>query len=132
MFMIEYLVDADGLPWFIEFNGRPWGSTALARDLGLEYPAWAAMQLLVDPGFMPQIRPPEQDFLCRHLGRELVHLARVLRGPRRAATEWPSKGQALRGVMSLSRTDRWYNYRRGEERVLVADTYQTLRQLLKR
>lgn len=51
-FMIELLRDADGTPWFMELNGRMWGSMALARAQGLEYPAWAAA-LAADPGFRP-------------------------------------------------------------------------------
>ena len=44
--MIELLRDRDGVAWFMELNGRTWGSLALARRLGLEYPAWAALDAL--------------------------------------------------------------------------------------
>jgi hypothetical protein len=133
MFMIEYLVDADKTPWFIEFNGRAWGSMALARDVGFEYPAWAAKQVVVDPDFAPA-EPPSIDhgLLCRHLGREIVHLVRVLRGPGPSVADWPSRWSTLRAVASVRHGDRWYNDRRGERSVLAADTYITLRQLLKR
>ena len=45
MFMLEFLRAKDGTAWFMELNGRPWGSMALARRSGLEYPAWALRQL---------------------------------------------------------------------------------------
>ncbi len=41
LFMVE-LLRAGEEWWFMELNGRPWGSMALARRLGYEYPAWAA------------------------------------------------------------------------------------------
>lgn len=40
IFMIEFLRDQSGIPWFVELNGRSWGSMALSRRQGLEYPAW--------------------------------------------------------------------------------------------
>src|ERR1043166_1037545 len=42
LFMVELLQDSAERYWFIEFNGRPWGSMALSRRQGLEYPAWNA------------------------------------------------------------------------------------------
>ena len=79
MFMLEFLRGADGTAWFMELNGRTWGSMALARRLGLEYPAWAVRQL-ADPGFTPTAHPASGQ-VCRHLGREVVHLLMVMRGP---------------------------------------------------
>jgi len=130
MFMVEYLVDHGGKPWFVEFNGRPWGSMALARDLGLEYPAWAAAKTVFDDGFtVPDPAATSREFLCRHLGRDIVHLLRVLRGPRETTANWPSRAATLRAVASIRRSDRWYNTRRGEGRVFVSDTLDTLREL---
>jgi hypothetical protein len=40
LFMFEFLVDLEGNYWFIELNGRPWGSMALACRQGLNYPKW--------------------------------------------------------------------------------------------
>ena len=45
MFMVE-LLRAEDQWWFMELNGRPWGSLALARRVGYEYPAWAAARTL--------------------------------------------------------------------------------------
>ena len=40
LFMIELLRDRSGTCWFVELNGSSWGSMALSRRQGLEYPAW--------------------------------------------------------------------------------------------
>lgn len=126
IFMAEFLRDSAGRPWFMELNGRAWGSTALARRMGFEYPAWEVRHAL-DPGFVPALPSPRPPVLCRHAGRELVHLAVVLRGPKsRALTSWPSRGQTAREVLSVRRGDRLYNWRPGELPVFVSDTVQTV------
>jgi len=125
MFMLEFLRGADGTPWFMELNGRTWGSMALARRLGLEYPAWAIRQL-AEPEYRPAYVIREGQ-VCRHLGRELVHLLMVLRGPQSVAlTEWPSRRETLREVLRFNRNDRWYNWRRGDLGLFVDDTVRTL------
>lgn len=126
MFMVELLRDADGVPWFMEVNGRAWGSMALALRRGYDYPLWAVRQAL-DPDFRPASGPAEAPHVvCRHLGRELIHLAAVLRGPTGADVgRWPKRGRTLR-EMRFSRADRWYNARRGEARVFVRDTWSAL------
>ena len=59
LFMLEFLRDGEGTPWFMELNGRAWGSLALARRRGFEYPAWTVRAAL-DGGFAPAVpmRPP--------------------------------------------------------------------------
>ena len=57
LFMIELLRDSQGTAWFMELNGRPWGSLALARRQGLEYPAWNVRSTL-DPGWKLAASPP--------------------------------------------------------------------------
>jgi len=100
---------------------------ALARRLGLEYPAWALRQLL-EPGFEPVVPPGDGQLRARHLGRELVHLLMVIRGPRsRALTDWPSRLGTLRDVASVRRGDRWYNWRRGSPGLFLADAVGTVR-----
>ncbi len=134
LFMVELLADEQGKKWFMEFNGRPWGSMALARRLGFEYPAWSVQAAL---GLAPSTAPPEgagEPIVCRHLGRELLHVAFVARGPKsRALRRWPSLCQALRDVVRLGRHDRWYNWRADDREVFFADLCYTLRDnLLKR
>jgi hypothetical protein len=120
LFMVELLRDAAGTPWFMELNGRAWGSMALAARRGYRYPSWAVRAAL-EPGFRPAEPAEPPEVTARHLGREIVHLAAVLArgGAPRLAT--------CRGVLSVRRGDRWYNYRAGEARVFAADTWGTVR-----
>ena len=123
LFMVEMLRDRAGRPWFMELNGRTWGSMALARRRGLDYPAWA-VQAALDPEFEPAqaalTEIPAPHLTARHLGREIVHLGMVLaRGdaPRLAT---------VRDVLIWRRGERWYNWRPGEPAVFAADTWATL------
>jgi predicted ATP-grasp superfamily ATP-dependent carboligase len=127
LFMLEFLRDGEGTPWFMELNGRPWGSMALARRRGFEYPAWSVRAAL-DPEYAPPEpeRPPA--IVCRHLGMELVHLAFVARGPQSVGiSSWPKLWPTLREMARISRRDRLYNWRRSEPDVLLADTSSFLR-----
>jgi len=120
LFMVELLRDAAGKPWFMELNGRAWGSMALARHRGYRYPSWAVRSVL-DPEFVPAEPHEPPDVTARHLGRELIHLGTVLAhgGAPRLAT--------ARAVLTVRRSDRWYNYRRGEAGIFVRDTWATVR-----
>jgi predicted ATP-grasp superfamily ATP-dependent carboligase len=131
LFMLEFLRDAEGTPWFMELNGRAWGSLALARRRGFEYPAWTVRAAL-DESFVPAVpeRPP--DIVARHLGMELVHLAFVLRGPSSTSlTDWPRVWPTIRQLARVRRGDRLYNWKRSQPDVLIADTVQTLRYYLR-
>ncbi|GAA1969429.1 hypothetical protein GCM10009798_32510 [Nocardioides panacihumi] len=139
LFMLELLEDADRQAWFMELNGRPWGSMALATARGLHYPSWtvaAALGRPVDVGPSPDTRP----VLARHLGREALHLAFVVRGriearrrsrhglsPRPDLALYPTVLTTLRSLLTWSRGSRLYNARRRRLRVLAADTLATLR-----
>ena len=130
MFMLEFLRDSDGKPWFMELNGRAWGSMALARRRGFEYPAWT-VQAALEPDFepTPPTQPPE--VLCRNLGLEIAHLVCVARGPQSdALTEWPRLSRAIRDVCKFARRERLYNWNWSQPDVLVADTWGTLRQFM--
>jgi predicted ATP-grasp superfamily ATP-dependent carboligase len=127
LFMLEFLRDHAGTPWFMELNGRVWGSLALARRRGFEYPAWTVGAAL-DEGFAAAVpeRPPE--IVCRHLGMELVHLAFVLRGPSSTALDdWPRFWPTIRDLVRVRRGERLYNWKRSQPDVLLADTAKMLR-----
>jgi hypothetical protein len=126
--MIELLRDAEGTPWFMEFNGRPWGSLALARRQGLEYPAWS-VRLALQSRWRPTNNAAVQPGLvCRHLGRELIHPLFVLKGPKSAAlSEWPSLWKSLRDLLDFSGDQTLYNWRRDDKRVFFADCVATFR-----
>jgi hypothetical protein len=119
IFMIELLRDANGTPWFMELNGRAWGSMALACRRGLAYPAWAVRAAL-DPAWAPAESAPAGHVTARHLGREIVHLGAVL------AHGGAPRLRTVRAVMTVRRTDRWYNWRRGNASVFAADVWATV------
>jgi predicted ATP-grasp superfamily ATP-dependent carboligase len=129
LFMLEFLREPGGAAWFMELNGRTWGSLALARRLGLEYPAWAALEALGvarAPATPPGGRGGEP-VVCRHLGREIVHVLSVLRGPRSAALDdWPSRWGTVRDVARIRRGERWYNWSARHPGVFVDDTVRTV------
>jgi predicted ATP-grasp superfamily ATP-dependent carboligase len=126
LFMIEMLRDNAGTGWFMELNGRPWGSMALARRQGLEYPAWQVSLLLDDGSTAGLVTHPRPGLVCRNIGRELMHLAFVWRGPRSANVKWPRFWRAVRDVLAIRSGDGIYNWRRSDWRVLVADIYTTV------
>ena len=128
LFMVELLRDHSGKPWFVELNGRPWGSMSLCRRQGLEYPAWQ-VQLALNPqspaGRSASTAP---GLVCRNVGREFLHLLFVLRGPKsQALNGWPSFGKTLTDVLRVRRQDTWYNWRREDPKVFFADCYNTVK-----
>jgi predicted ATP-grasp superfamily ATP-dependent carboligase len=133
IFMIEFLRSSEGRLLFVEFNGRAWGSLALGRRQGLEYPAWTVNLALGDPIWSVVTAGIREGLVCRHLGRELMHLLFVLRGPKsRAVRVWPRFWSTMRDVMRIERDSSFYNWRRSDWRVFVSDCYYTLaRNLLK-
>jgi len=130
IFMVELLRDGAGRPWFMELNGRAWGSMALAVRRDLAYPSWA-VRGAVDPTFAPEPPPEAPHLTVRHLGRELVHLLAVLRGARGTdAGRWPSRTATLGAMLRPSRGTRWYHAR--EFPVLLRDTWGTVASQLRR
>jgi predicted ATP-grasp superfamily ATP-dependent carboligase len=128
LFMVELLRDHSGKAWFVELNGRPWGSISLCRRQGLEYPAWH-VQLALDAqssagreaSFTPGV-------VCRNAGREFLHLLFVLRGPKsKALNGWPPLGRTLADVLRVRRSDTWYNWRREDPKVFFADSINTIK-----
>jgi hypothetical protein len=128
LFMVELLRDRDEKLWFVEFNGRAWGSIALSRRQGFEYPAWT-VQLALDPQFTPDSKSDAREpIVCRNLGRELMHVLFVARGPKsRAIQRWPSVRNALYGVLRIQRRSFFYNWRPDDWRVFFMDCWYTIR-----
>jgi hypothetical protein len=128
LFMVEFLRDQSGKLWFVEFNGRPWGSLALARRQGLEYPAWA-VNLALNPAARIDLRPPdEKRVVCRNAGREFMHLLFVLRGPKsQALREWPSFWRTALELLRVRRNDFFYNWRLDDLPVFFCDWWYTVR-----
>lgn len=133
-FMVELLHDSSGTQWFMEINGRMWGSLALARRQGLEYPAWAVAQAL-DPAFEPNVpQTVPNPGVIRNLGRDLLHLAFVLRGPKSAfhRADWPSFWTSLRGVLAPAVRGRFYNYDPKYRGFFLHEAFWTVKRGLKR
>jgi hypothetical protein len=126
-FMIELLKDDSGKLWFMEFNGRLWGSTALARRCGLEYPAWAVSEALGQhQAPCAEIDAPS-GVVCRHAGRETMHGLFVLRGSRsKLATNWPSRWKTMFQLLRFRRSEFWYNWRSDDWRVFIKDFFVTI------
>jgi hypothetical protein len=144
LFMIELLEDSTGTPWFMELNGRAWGSMALATGRGLHYPSWA-VAATTGTATAPTDAPDAPPLTARHVGRELLHLAFVVRGRREVRRRtrlgqpippdlagYPSTPAAMRAVLGVSRPTQFYNLRRRHLRVFVADVWQTLRSVVPR
>jgi predicted ATP-grasp superfamily ATP-dependent carboligase len=126
LFMVELIRDQAGKLWFVEFNGRPWGSMALSRRQGLEYPAWAVKLALNQQ--LPARPPANGTVVCRNAGREFMHLLFVLRGPKSAAfQEWPSFWRTAFNLLSVHRHDSLYNWRADDLKVFFSDWWYTVR-----
>lgn len=131
-FMIELLRDANGTAWFMELNGRVWGSMALARRNGFDYPAWAA-EAAFDPDFVP-MRGPERRQTVRHLGREILHLLFTLRGPKTDFHRdgWPSFPRSLLAVLRPGRPSGFYNHDPRYPGFFIADALDTVKAALRK
>jgi len=128
LFMVELLREANGTLWFVEFNGRPWGSLALSRRQGLEYPAWAAHSAL--GATLPDSSMPDktEPLLCQNAGREFMHLMFVLRGPKsRGLKDWPTFWSTFAAMLRPGLLRRLYNWRRGDLKVFFFDAFYTIR-----
>jgi hypothetical protein len=124
-FMIELLRDSSGRAWFMEFNGRFWGSLALARRCGLDMPRLACeLARGQDPQIPSQIKPG----FARHLGLDLVHLLFVLRGPRGDSKEhrWPGLTLTFKAVFYPHRLNSFYNYAPSQPFFFVKDAAITV------
>jgi predicted ATP-grasp superfamily ATP-dependent carboligase len=127
LFMIEVLRDDSGNVWFVELNGRPWGSMALCRRQGFEYPAWH-VELAMDEQSRAGLEASSgAGVVCRHAGREFMHLLFVLRGAKSdALSRWPSFWETVGDVVHFHREDGLYNWRRDDPKVFIADFYYTI------
>jgi predicted ATP-grasp superfamily ATP-dependent carboligase len=127
LFMIELLRDESGKIWFVELNGRPWGSMALCRRQGLEYPAWHVNLALDKHSKAGNVKSLDSRIICRHAGREFMHVLFVLRGARsNALNRWPSFWKTIADVLHFRREDGLYNWRSNDKKVFWADFYYTI------
>ena len=128
LFMIELLRDQAGVLWFVELNGRPWGSISLSRRQGLEYPAWHVNLALDQQSGVGTGFSTGPGVVCRNVGREFMHVLFVLKGPKsKALNGWPPFWRTLAQVAHVRRTDTFYNWRREDPKVFFADCWSTVK-----
>ena len=130
-FMIEQLRDNAGKSWFLEFNGRFWGSLALARRCGLDLPR-LAFEIASEKE--PQMPTNLRQGFARHLGLDLVYFLLVLRGPRNGypSQNWPKKFESLKAVFSPTRLDSFYNYDASDRWFFLKDALITVKSAISR
>jgi predicted ATP-grasp superfamily ATP-dependent carboligase len=127
LFMIELLRDDSGKLWFVELNGRTWGSMALCRRQGLEYPAWQVELTMDERSPAGSAGHSPMTIVCRHAGREFMHLLFVLKGARSSALrQWPSFWKTVADIARIHPGDGLYNWRRDDPKVFLADFYYTV------
>jgi hypothetical protein len=126
IFMIEMLKDPTGTAWFMELNGRPWGSMALAIRKNLFYPLWAVEGTL-SQDFIPDVKPNNDDIVARHIGREIIHFLRVMKGSKyRNYIIWPLRLRTFINLLKFNKKTYFYNYRKNEIRVFISDIIKTV------
>ena len=126
IFMIEMLKDSNGTAWFMELNGRTWGSMALAIRQGLYYPLWAVEGALSSE-FIPEAKSNNDDIVARHIGREIIHFLKVMKGSKyKNHVIWPSRVKTLIDLLKFNKKTHFYNYRKNEIRVFISDTVKTV------
>lgn len=95
--MVEFRVDErTGKTWFMEVNGRFWGTLALAVASGVNFPS-LVLQTVVRGKEVQPIPCYETGILMRSLWKETLRLMTVLKGrPEEWAGPFPSRLEALR------------------------------------
>jgi hypothetical protein len=127
LFMIELLRDENGTVWFVELNGRPWGSMALCRRQELEYPAWHVELAMDETSQVGLNVSTGRGIICRHAGREFMHVLFVLKGAKsHALNRWPSFWKTVGNMIRFRKGDGLYNWRRDDRGVFLADFYYTI------
>ncbi len=127
LFMVELLRAGDGKLWFVELNGRPWGSMALCRAQGLEYPAWHVQLALDETANAGANAVTTPGVVSRHAGREFMHILFVIKGAKsKALRNWPPFWKTLRDVLGVRKRDSFYNWRRDDSKVFLSDFYYTI------
>jgi hypothetical protein len=108
-FMVELLCDDSGTKWFMEFNGRFWGSLALARRCGLDMPR---LVLDLDRGNAVTVPSRIDQGFARHLGRDIIHFLFVLRGahPLLRRYTWSERLLTMKAVFAPHGLRSFYNY----------------------
>jgi predicted ATP-grasp superfamily ATP-dependent carboligase len=97
--MVEFRVRPDGVPVFLEVNGRFWNSLALAVNAGVDFPAMVAA--LAEHGDVPASAGYRIGTRCRWLLGDARHLIAVMRGrPRGFTGDFPQRLRTMRDFVT--------------------------------
>jgi predicted ATP-grasp superfamily ATP-dependent carboligase len=100
--MVEFRRTAEGVPVFMEVNGRFWNSLALAVYAGVDFPCMLAQ--LAERGDAQSQASYSEGTLCRWLLGDFRHLVEVMRGaPQGYAGRFPKRLAALRAFITPAR-----------------------------
>ena len=96
--MVEFRLRADGVPVFLEVNGRFWNSLPLAVYAGADFPAMMAR--MAEDGDVPAALDYHEGLRCRWLLGDFRHLLEVWRGaPEGFPGKFPGRLGALRDFL---------------------------------
>jgi len=92
--MVEFRIQDDGTPVFLELNGRFWNSLALAIYAGMDFPRLLAQ--LAEEGKIRETPTYRENIRCRWLLGDCRHLIDVWRGaPRGYPLPYPGRLRTL-------------------------------------
>jgi predicted ATP-grasp superfamily ATP-dependent carboligase len=96
--MVEFRLPADGVPVFLEVNGRFWNSLSLAVFAGVDFPALLAK--LAETGNTVGPKTYREGLTCRWLLGDFRHLVSVWVGPPRGyPAPYPDRLRTLERVL---------------------------------
>jgi len=97
--MVEFRVRSNGVPVFMEVNGRFWNSLALAVFAGADFPA--ALAELAETGDVSPRPPYRVGVRCRWILGDVRHLTAVWRGrPKGFTGAFPGRASTLRDFLT--------------------------------
>jgi predicted ATP-grasp superfamily ATP-dependent carboligase len=125
MFMLEFLRDSDNRAWFMELNGRPWGSLSLAIGNGYDYPNYHAKIYTSEQ--LPKKIYTRSFTSARHLGRDLIHFGFMLKNTLRGEASFVDLFKSFIGVFVTGWFCRQYYWRPSAPLYFIRDAYCTIR-----
>jgi predicted ATP-grasp superfamily ATP-dependent carboligase len=118
--MVEFRVRPDGVPVFIEVNGRFWNSLALAVHAGVDFPT--GMSRIAAFGDVDALPTGTPGVYCRWLLGDVRHLVAVMLGaPEGYPVPFPSRAGTLFSVLRPHAGMRHDNFELGDPLPALGD-----------